>query len=663
MRKRLLSLLPLALALPLLAAVGEQWSHTQALNVPSAGLVRVRLGNPTLSVARPDLRDLRLDAPSGREVPYLIDRPMPKSGDWFRLETRSSIIGNGFTQLVVQPGSAYAGRQWDGLRIITPAREFIKAVTVDARRNKSEAFQTLVRGRPIFRQNDGVESLELPLPAGAWSEVRVNLDDSRKDAVPVMGVDARARSEELADLDKIDTSILERGGSGHTTVLRLSLGASNLMLTSLEIGTNEPVFTRRVELYQRVYRDYRIQDELLGSGSIYRVTLNGGASAQSLSFPLSAQVTGKDVYLRIHNGDSQPLDIVWVHLKAAPAFMVFHADETGSYTLSAGNEGAEAKEYDVAGLRQRLTTAPGATASFGPLAANPAYRAPEALPGVEEAGTELDVSKWPFKKRIELKDAGVQRLELDLETLSREEGELADLRLMREGRQIPYLFDESGVTRSVPLSLTRDGEKDRSSRWSLDLPYVHAPVTSVSCTATQPALFERQASVFSEQRDERGDTARVQLGAATWTRRLGQGSAGVSLGLNRPPDGKRLSLVVENGDNPPLALSECRAYYTAPRLLFKAAPGKELFLYYGQKNVSAPVYDLRLASRELLSKMPGEASLGKEEGLAVSPWWEVAAPSGVGKWLFWGALALVVVALLFVIARLLPEEPAGGAWK
>ncbi|HBL18237.1 MAG TPA: hypothetical protein DD417_16155 [Elusimicrobia bacterium] len=648
----------LTLALPLAAAVSERWSHTQSLNVPAPGLVRARLGIPTNSVARPDLRDLGLEAPSGREVPYFIDRPMPKSGSWFRLEGGAPSVEKGYTVLAARTGAAFAGRRWDLLRLVIPGREFMKAATVEVRKGKGEAFQTVVRNRPVFRQPDGVESLELPVPAEIWSEVRVRLDDSRRDAVPVLGLEARAQAEELPDLDEIDAAVLERTESGEETVFHLSLGGANLMLTSLVVAAKEPVFTRRIELFQRVYRDYRIQEETLGSGSIYRVALEGGTAAESLSLPLSVQVAGKDVFLRIRNGDSRPLLVAGVRLKAAPAFIVFHAEEPGSYSLSAGNEEADAKEYDVADLRQRLTAASGALVSFGPLLNNPSFRAPEALPGVEEAGTELDVAEWPYKKRVELRENGVQRLELDLETLSRESDGLADLRLMREGRQIPYLFDEVGVTRSVPLVLTQEGERDRVSTWSLGLPYPHVPAASIQCSASRPALFDRQARIYSELRDERGDTVRVQLGAAGWTRRLGQGDSAVSIGLGRPPQGSRLTLTVDNGDNPPLTLSECKAFYRSPRLLFKAAPGKELFLYYGRRNVSPPVYDLRLAARELLSKMPGEASIGKEEALSVAPWWAAAAPAGVGRWAFWGVLGLVVAGLLFVIAKLLPEEPA-----
>src|SRR5206468_12010075 len=60
------------------ALTPNEWRFSQAIDVPANGLIRVNLPAETLDVARPDLEDMRILDSAGREVPYLIDRPMPR---------------------------------------------------------------------------------------------------------------------------------------------------------------------------------------------------------------------------------------------------------------------------------------------------------------------------------------------------------------------------------------------------------------------------------------------------------------------------------------------------------------------------------------------------------------------------------------------------------
>jgi hypothetical protein len=57
-----------------------------------------------------------------------------------------------------------------------------------------------------------------------------------------------------------------------------------------------------------------------------------------------------------------------------------------------------------------------------------------------------------------------------------------------------------------------------------------------------------------------------------------------------------------------------------------------------------------------MSADPEKAELGPEETLKVKPWWEAPKPAGAMRFVFWGGLVLVVVALIIVIVKLLPAE-------
>jgi hypothetical protein len=170
-------------------------------------------------------------------------------------------------------------------------------------------------------------------------------------------------------------------------------------------------------------------------------------------------------------------------------------------------------------------------------------------------------------------------------------------------------------------------------------------------------LFDRSLSLYEELADERGDKYRHGLGGGSWEQMPERKSKEFSLTLDSAPQSDTLFLETENGDNPPIALEKFAAFYPATRLLFKAKPDDELFLYYGNPRVAPPRYDLSLVANQLLAADKKVASLSSEQQLKKSSWRENEAP-GKGGIVFWGILAVVVVVLLIIISRLLPKSQA-----
>ena len=78
-----------------------------------------------------------------------------------------------------------------------------------------------------------------------------------------------------------------------------------------------------------------------------------------------------------------------------------------------------------------------------------------------------------------------------------------------------------------------------------------------------------------------------------------------------------------------------------------------LFLVYGNPKASAPQYDRRLVQKELMAAEPKSATLRAEESLGPNKQAPVMLDAG-SPWL-WLALGGVVVALLVVVAKLLPQ--------
>src|ERR1035441_4033786 len=89
-------------------------------------------------------------------------------------------------------------------------------------------------------------------------------------------------------------------------------------------------------------------------------------------------------------------------------------------------------------------------------------------------------------------DAGVQELELDPEALAKSRPDFADLRLLRDGNQIPYVLEKPALARSLDLEpeASADPKRPTVSAWRVRLPKAGLPLRSV-VLASPTSLFQR----------------------------------------------------------------------------------------------------------------------------------------------------------------------------
>jgi hypothetical protein len=278
------------------------------------------------------------------------------------------------------------------------------------------------------------------------------------------------------------------------------------------------------------------------------------------------------------------------------------------------------------------------------------------LPGLEIAGAALDTAAWKFRKAVNISSPGVQQIELDAEVVAHAGADFADLRVMRGSNQVPYIVERTSISRPVEPSVTatNDAKNPELSRWIIQLPQANLPLARLTCVAATP-LFQRNLRLYEEVTDERGEISQRDLGEANWTQTPDRKSGEFVLALDQSPQTGTLYLETQNGDNPPIQLEQFKLYYPVTRILFKAKPDEDLFLYYGNPDASPPNYDLSLVANQLLAADKNIALLAGEEQLRKASWGANEIPSKGGI-LFWGVLALVVVVLLVVISRLLPKS-------
>jgi hypothetical protein len=163
--------------------------------------------------------------------------------------------------------------------------------------------------------------------------------------------------------------------------------------------------------------------------------------------------------------------------------------------------------------------------------------------------------------------------------------------------------------------------------------------------------------LWEEVTDERGDKFASELGVATWDQTPDAPKRDLVLELNARPKSDTLFLETDNGDNPAIELRDFRGYYPATRVIFKATPdpAPPTWLYYGTLDATAPSYDLTLVAGELLKADRSTVAAGAEENLSPKPSFAGQTLTGSTRYIFWGALALVVIVLLAIMSRFLPK--------
>ncbi len=635
------------------AAPLNDWPSRQSLGVAAPGLVRVALPPETFDAAQASLADLRVLDPAGAEVPYLIERPRattrthrPREGWQVFLEgnrTRIEIDVNLRGQLIA-------------LGIETPAAEFLKAASLTGA--SAGGTRALLSAYPVFRQPDGATQLLLQLPEGVWTHLTLTLDDARSKPIPITAILLHEAESPVPPPEVAATRLVERVEGAGETRLTIDLGAARVPLAGLRFESDEPLFIRHVTLFTRQLENGEVRERPLGTGTIYRVAVEGGNPVAQLDLALDSQPPSRELVVVIDNGDSPPLPVDAVVALRRSIHLVFHTRQAGTFQLFSGNPRAAAPRYDVAALASQLKGATLASLKPGSLGANPEFHPSEPLAEIPLFGAVLDVEPWLFRRAVKLAPGAVQQLELTPHVLAHSQAGLGDLRLVAAGKQVPFFLERTGFTRVLApeVSRTDDPKQPRLSRWTIRLPHAHLPLTAVSCEI-KTVLFEREAQVIEEVPDSRGERHRRLLGSSSWIRKPDGKSGRFSVNLSHPPQTETLLLEIDNGDNPALNLEKFRVFLPVNRLLFKAPPGAVMELCYGNVKAAPPNYDLGLVAPQILATAKSDATLADADP---------AGPAGRSpssrtmSLLFFGVLALVVAVLMVVIVRLLPKPATPG---
>ena len=161
----------------------------------------------------------------------------------------------------------------------------------------------------------------------------------------------------------------------------------------------------------------------------------------------------------------------------------------------------------------------------------------------------------------------------------------------------------------TPLVVERRPSEPGRSRFRITLPAAHLPIVGLELTVEGGHLL-RDAKVVEARL--RGDEASPEMiGAATLRRVVRDGVVADALRIPiRAPREARLDLVVDDGDNPPLALTGVTAVFAElPWIYVEHGPGT-LYARYGNTRLDTPRYDLEAARPQVSLAHTVEARWG-----------------------------------------------------
>jgi hypothetical protein len=632
--------LALIVTSPVGALTTNEWQFRQTIDVPSAGLMRINLPAETLNAGRPDLTDLRVLDAGGNEISYLIEQPKPRAETAARPKDFRVELGFRQTELHIITGT---DAPLNGLILDIPTGpRFNKAVRIEGSRDEIN-WQMLTSGAPIFRTQNAEARSRISFPEGRWKFLRAILDDSRSEPVPVTGAELILSGAE-APAEKIALRVASRDENARVTRIGLDLGAANFLVASLIIETPEPLFTRHATIAAFTLSGDRLREETIANGVIYRVETNGNTDAR-LDIPVEKQIRGRELILFIENGDDAPIALSSIDGTRRISRVLFSVPAAGTYTLLSGNTQCGAPRYNFPYPQATPTDL-----MISSLAENPNYTAHSE----PMTGAKIDLADWKFRKPLRIVKSGAQQIELDPDVLAQSSADLRDIRLVSNNQQWPYLIETTSIFRDIPLPVVTVNDRDHPtiSRWSIKLPQAGLPVTRLTCASSSP-VFERAIRLWEELANERGEKYSRELGRATWRHPASQPNQELVIALETAPRTGTLFLETDNRDNPPIELHDVHGRYPVIRLLFSAPAGQSLWLYYGNSAAAAPHYDLSLIADELLRSERVRLVAGAAEKLKSERVSETL--TGSARYIFWTVLAVVVIALLVLLSRLLPK--------
>ena len=648
-KSNLLVLLGLLLAATsLFALTPDEWKYRQSLDLDKAGPVKFALSPATLDAAQADLRDLRIINDAAKEIPFLLLKPSSLSAKRLAPKNFRAELTDRDTILTIETGTS---RPLDFVELETGAQHFLKPVRIELSAD-SDNWQTFDDNVPIFRQ-DGAAKTLVALDQRTAAYIRLTISDERSRPIVITSATLQSSSERSTPTELLTPRIVSTELFTGDTMITLDLGAAHLSLSSLEITAEDSLFARNVTVSVRELRNDQISERTLARGTIFRIAFDAYTPTSGLRVPIETSIPTRELIVHIENGDSPPLRIREIRARYNPIHALLAPETSGHFEILSGNPQAATPHYDLAALSAELSQLPLTAVRIGKSTTNAAYHQADPLAGITLEGAALDTNPWQHQRAVSTARPGVQQIELDLHALACTRPDLADLRLMQAGKQVPYIIEHTGLSRDLIFAPTEVPNPRHPSitRWKFQFPQTSLPFSRLILNSPTK-LFDRNLQIFEVLKNQQGEPYEHSLANQSWTHTPTEKQKPLIIALPERMQTDVIWIETDNGDNPPIVLERLQAFFPVIRLLCKTTSTEPLELIYGNNAAPAPRYDVSLIAGQLLNSERTPATLGPVQTVVPTTSLLQGAHGGV---VFWAVLAIVVILLLVVVAKLLPK--------
>jgi hypothetical protein len=647
----------LAIDVPLLVGSAPFRAVIRSRN-PQTGAVTVRLSD--------GLRDLRIYDSTGAEVGYLLVGERPAEP----IYTPAVMLPIATVDTPKERTSGFEADLGelmliDRFRIDGIEPPFLKRLKLEAGGDRQHWTLLVAEGTLFDLPDEKLLQTELRFPAGSYRYLRVTWDDTHSARIPRMPAAAAGQLPVTAPTPPLTAPLAfeRRPSEPGRSRFRIRLPAANLPIAALDLDVGGERLLREASVFQSQLSGMQLSPTLLGHTTLRRVVRDGvTASALRLAIepPADSQID-----LVVDDGDNPPLDLKGVAAVFVELPWIYIEGHGGGLVARYGNAILTAPRYDLEAARSQIGIQTVADARWGDARPRAESANAGAAPPLPTVGASLDSGLFKYIRTVPPGSAGLVALGLDAGVLAHSAGMtlgFPDLRVVDgSDRQIPYIVEQA----SEPLSLDVAVEKlaapppvllpARAGRTVYRVKYPVAGLPESRLVLSTPArVFERGVSLVEERepdRQRRRDPGVDTIVAARWIH-TDQDRPSTPLTLPvRPLHGSELFVIVDEGDNTPLPIEAARLLLPAYRIRFFRDGAARLRIAYGRADLDRPRYDLALLAPQVLGTPAMDVVLDAEQ----SPADAVTTAGVVSPRLFWGALAIAVIVLLGLVARLLKK--------
>lgn len=651
--------------------------YRASISVDGSGLSRLELPAGVIGPCRSDLADLRILSAAGGEVPFLVDSPQAAGTAVEVLHTATpevlsakrsrSAVDSRVTSfredyvLGVPPVPGDGATAWD--LVVTVARpEFVTRVTIKTLDAAGHRVVLLQDGAFFRLPESSAEKTRFTIPDRKINRLELTLEGLDQGYLdPRFTLEARRLLPESethgAQLEITETRHLPR-----TTELVVSR-PRGLVPRRLRLTTTTGAFHRKITVWDE---GPGADPEALGSSAVLRI--DAIAPVESLEIPLRP-ARGDRLRVVIDNQDSPPLEALGLAALVPRPILVFSLPQGETQaTLVFGGSRAHRPQYDLFALEGKadlpatgeaadralalLDPARASTATLGPVEPNPLYDATPALAFAMHPGAPIDPRLYSHRRRVEVTPSpeGLAGIEIDTGDLAVLRQDMADLRIIdEEARQWAYLRQDRSRTVDVELTPAGHRVEDRWSHYSFEVSDPPMTVGRLRILTDAP-FFDRDFRLRATLEDGK-------------ERNLAQGRLFRRLGDPRPVrlDFSQarvvsLELLVNDGDDAPLALGSVSARIPVPNLYLAADPGAYEVLM-GFPGAQPPHYELEKIRSTVLAVPAAAVTLGPlEDNPLFSAALRLSEAADMQKYLLWAVLGFAVIVLVLMTLRAARQE-------